>query len=158
MSKKRKELNAIFRKYKLDRDVHIFQSDEFTKITRQGIQKIQNQEWIQVKLELVHCSSREAVVKATGYFEAIEYQTFGEASPQNNTFTFPVAMAQKRAQERLILDMVLKEFDEVVMGESEINSQPSVLVHSQLLSGTTSSSQGDEANAEVLKKIKAIRK
>jgi hypothetical protein len=124
MSKQRKELNLVFKKYKLNRDVHIFQSDDYTKISRQGIQNIQNQEKIQVKYELVHCSSGEAVVKATGFFEAIEYQTFGEASPMNNTFKFPVAIAQKRAQERLILDMVLTEFADIVMGASEIDTQP----------------------------------
>lgn len=147
MSKQRKELNAIFRKYKLNRDVHVFQNDEFTKITRQGIQNIQNQEAIQVKYELVHCASGEAVVKASGYFEAIVYETFGEASPSNNNFKFPVAIAQKRAQERLILDMVMKEFTDVVMGASELDTQPKAVIPS-------ASEKGDNANDITLSLLK----
>jgi hypothetical protein len=148
MSKQRKELNAIFKKYKLDRNVHVFHSDDFTKITRQGIQNIQNQEGIQVKYELVHCSGSSAVVKATGYFEALEYQTFGEAAPANNTFKFPVAMAQKRAQERLILDMVLKDFTDMIMGASEIDSQPAA---------PSATEKGDKANDDTLSLLKKAR-
>lgn len=148
MSKQRKELNAIFKKYKLDRNVHVFQSDDFTKITRQGIQNIQNQEGIQVKYELVHCDNNQAVVKASGYFEAISYETFGEAAPSNNTFKFPVAMAQKRAQERLILDMVLKEFQDIVMGSSEIDNQPIQ---------PTPTEKGDAANDLTLDLLKGTR-
>lgn len=149
MSKQRKELNAIFKKYKLDRNVHVFQSDDFTKITRQGIQNIQNQEGVQVKYELVHCSGSSAVVKASGYFEAIAYETFGEAAPANNTFKFPVAMAQKRAQERLILDMVMKDFTDVVMGASEVDSQPTA---------PSATEKGDKANDLVLTELKGTRK
>ena len=152
MSNKRKELNAVFKKYKLNRDVHVFQSDDYTKITRQGIQNIQNQEGIQVKYELVHCTSGEAVVKATGFFEAIEYQTFGEAAPMNNTFKFPVAIAQKRAQERLILDMVLTEYADIVMGASELDTQP------KTASKKATKTAGDAAVGQTLGLMKGAKK
>ncbi len=124
MSKQSKELNLIFKKYKLLRDVHVFMSDDYTIISREGIQNIRDQEGIQVKYELVHCASKEAVIKASGYYEAIAYETFGEASPQNSTFTFPVAIAEKRALSRLILSMIIKDHHGKVMSEDEVKTQP----------------------------------
>ena len=147
----RKELNAIFKKYGLIREQHVFFSDDYTIITRQGIQKIQKAEGIQIKYELVHCASKEAVVKATGYFEGAEYQTFGESSSQNSLFSFPVAVAEKRALSRLILSMVLKEFEGVVMGKDELDYQPKSVKK-------TVTEKGTEAEKNVLKLMKGIKK
>ena len=147
----RKELNAIFKKYGLIREQHVFFSDDYTIITRQGIQKIQKAEGIQIKFELVHCASKEAVIKATGYFEGVEYQTHGEASPYNNTFTFSVAIAEKRALSRLILMMVMKDFEGIVMGKDELDTQPKSVKK-------TVTEKGTEAEDSVLKLMKGIKK
>lgn len=142
------EMNEIFKKYKLNNS-HVFKGDGFTKLTRHAIQKIQAQEGIQITYELAYCSSSEAAIKASGYFEGKKYETFGEASPSNNRFKFPVAMAQKRAQERLVLDMILLEHSDVVMGESEIDSQPIVKI-----SGQSNAADPNESVLSELKKIK----
>ena len=121
MSQNRKKLNEIFKKYKLNRSQHTFESDSFTIITRVGIKTIQQKEGIQLKYHLVYQDKTTVTVLVSGYFEGKEYQTYGEASPQNNTFLFPVAVAQKRAESRIILEMVgLYDY----MGEDEIQNQP----------------------------------
>ena len=44
-----------------------------------------------------------AVVKATAVHQGDHFETLGEASPKNNTFNYPVAIAEKRAVDRAIL-------------------------------------------------------
>jgi len=56
-------------------------------------------------IELVNCdlSKSCAVVKAQASFEGKTHESLGEVSPLNNTFVYPVAVAEKRAVDRAIL-------------------------------------------------------
>ena len=55
-------------------------------------------------IELVNCDLTKscAVVKAQASFEGKTHESLGEVSPLNNTFVYPVAVAEKRAVDRAI--------------------------------------------------------
>jgi len=60
---------------------------------------------IETHIDLVHCDLDKdvAVVKAVALHKTKKFITLGEASPKNNQFDYPVAIAEKRAVDRAIL-------------------------------------------------------
>jgi len=60
---------------------------------------------IETNIDLVHCNLDKdiAVVKAVALHKTKKFTTLGEASPKNNDFEYPVAVAEKRAVDRAIL-------------------------------------------------------
>ena len=60
---------------------------------------------IETHIDLVHCNldKNVAVVKAAALYKTKKFTTLGEASPKNNQFDYPVAIAEKRAVDRAIL-------------------------------------------------------
>lgn len=60
---------------------------------------------IQTNIELKHCDLTNgcAVVKAVATYQDKNFYSFGEVSPQNNDFEYPLAVAEKRAADRAIL-------------------------------------------------------
>jgi len=60
---------------------------------------------IDTDIELVDCNLDKgcAVIKATAQHKTKKFYSFGEVSPQNNDFDYPVAVAEKRAVDRVIL-------------------------------------------------------
>jgi len=60
---------------------------------------------IETNIDLVHCNLDKdiAVVKAAALYKTKKFTTLGEASPKNNQFDYPVAIAEKRAVDRAIL-------------------------------------------------------
>jgi len=60
---------------------------------------------IETNIDLVHCNLDKdiAVVKATALNKTKKFDSFGEVSPKNNEFDYPVAVAEKRAVDRAIL-------------------------------------------------------
>ena len=60
---------------------------------------------IETNIELVHCDLAKdvAVVKAVALHNTKKFTTLGEASPKNNQFDYPIAVAEKRAVDRAIL-------------------------------------------------------
>ena len=78
-------------------------------------------------------------------------ETFGEVSPRNNDFNYPIAIAQKRAESRLILELAgLTESG--WMSEDEIDNN----VHQSNKAKQTKvkrSNAGDLANASTLSKL-----
>ena len=60
---------------------------------------------IETNIDLVHCDLDKdvAVVKAVALHKTKKFITLGEASPKNNQFDYPVAIAEKRAVDRAIL-------------------------------------------------------
>ena len=60
---------------------------------------------IETHIDLVHCDLDKdvAVVKAVALYKTKKFITLGEASPKNNQFDYPVAIAEKRAVDRAIL-------------------------------------------------------
>ena len=60
---------------------------------------------IETNIDLVHCDLDKdvAVVKAVALHKTKKFITLGEASPKNNQFEYPIAIAEKRAVDRAIL-------------------------------------------------------
>tara|TARA_A100001015_G_scaffold280261_1_gene342260 strand:- start:1070 stop:1642 length:573 start_codon:yes stop_codon:yes gene_type:complete len=60
---------------------------------------------VQTTIELVDCNLPKSccVVKAIATYNGNKYESFGEVSPLNNDFNYPVAVAEKRAVDRAVL-------------------------------------------------------
>jgi len=93
-------------------------------VTRTGVEKIASASGITLSYEVIHVNlaQKEACVKCTAFLtkgdEVISAESFGESSPYNTKAPYPVAMAEKRAKARAILQ--LTEFYQVgVYAEDE---------------------------------------
>lgn len=113
--KKVDQINQLIRDYSLHpEEVYIDQKTGLKIIRRTGYKKIQAKKGIVIDVDCQHSTHDSAVVKAHGeltYKDAsgkpvtVTSTALGEASPLNNKFPYPVSVAQKRAEGRLILDM-----------------------------------------------------
>ena len=115
----RNKLVELYKKYNLEK-TDVFKHQHFVIITRQGIEKIQAQEQIKIKFDVIKCEPNFAVVKAVN--ENIE--TFGSAykgasfKEGNTNSWYVMEMAEKRALSRAVLK--LTGFYELgVFGEDE---------------------------------------
>ena len=115
----RNKLIELYKKYNLEK-TDVFKHQHYVIITRQGIEKIQAQEQIKIKFDVIKCEPNFAVVKAVN--ENIE--TFGSAykgasfKEGNTNSWYVMEMAEKRALSRAVLK--LTGFYELgVFGEDE---------------------------------------
>jgi len=113
------KLVELYKKYNLEK-TDVFKHQHYVIITRQGIEKIQAQEQIKIKFDVIKCEPNFAVVKAVN--ENIE--TFGSAykgasfKDGNTNSWYVMEMAEKRALSRAVLK--LTGFYELgVFGEDE---------------------------------------
>ena len=69
------------------------------------VEKMAAQFDVYTTIELVNCDLPKscAVVKAISKHQGCSYESFGEVSPLNNDFEYPVAVAEKRAVDRAVL-------------------------------------------------------
>jgi|SRR5210317_2367526 len=118
----RTKLAELYKKYSLDKK-DIYQHKHYTIITRQGIDKIQAVENIDIHYEVIESSKDYWAIKATARVGETTIETFGSALhgdyKSGNTTTWYVAeMAEKRAMSRAVLK--LTGFYELgVFGEDE---------------------------------------
>jgi len=104
--------------YELEMEVDFYLNDEGKNVVlKSGIVKIRRKMNIQIDHELVHVSddNKCCIIKCTGtakifsqqdpFTKSIRTVDFGEVSPQNNSYEFPVAVAKKRAEGRVVLDL-----------------------------------------------------
>ena len=100
----RNKLVELYKKYNLEK-TDVFKHQHYVIITRQGIEKIQAQEQIKIKFDVIKCEPNFAVVKAVN--ENIE--TFGSAykgasfKEGNTNSWYVMEMAEKRAMSRIVL-------------------------------------------------------
>lgn len=120
------KLTDLYKKYKLERE-DFFKHQHYTIITRQGIDKIQAQEQMSIRYEVIRCEPNYAVFKALAEKDGKSIETFGSALKgenykDGNTNSWYVAeMAEKRAMSRAVLK--LTGFYELgVFGEDESES------------------------------------
>jgi hypothetical protein len=101
-----KKLNDLYKKNGLTQDDY-FKHKFYTIITRSGIDKIQANNNIVIDYDLLHNTNDNKciIIKATATAGDKTIQTFGEASPQNTSNAYPVAMAEKRAMSRAVLKL-----------------------------------------------------
>ena len=99
-------LNSLYKKYELTSDDY-FKHKFYTIITRNGIDKIQAKEGINItySLEYNNSSCDVIIIKAKGVHGDKVIETYGEANPKNNQNSYPVAMAEKRAMSRVVLKL-----------------------------------------------------
>lgn len=118
----KKKFAAIVKKYKLTaEEMWIDVQKGYRIINRLGISKIKHSVSIVVKLHLSYIGPEGVVVKAVGQSpdKSVPVETFGECNPKNNAFPYPVAIAQKRAESRAVLELV--DIYGFVYGEDEID-------------------------------------
>jgi hypothetical protein len=63
--------------------------------------------WLRPSVQLCDLAAKTAVICAFGKLGEREEWSFGEASPANNKNSYPVAMAEKRARDRVILKLLV---------------------------------------------------
>ena len=126
----RDKLRDLYLKYELTAE-DIFTKDignsSFTIITRQGIDKIQGIEKIDIQYDAIKCDHNFAVIKAKATKDNARIETFGSALKGENykdgncNSWYVVEMAEKRAMSRAVLK--LTGFYELgVFGEDEADN------------------------------------
>ena len=120
---KKQILNRLFKENNLT-DEDVFKHKFYTIITRNGIDKIMSKNSITIKYELLYSSPdlKFVIIKAIGKMEDKEIETFGECSPQNNSNSYGVSMAEKRAKSRICLMLCGLYAQGGVYGEDEADS------------------------------------
>ena len=122
---KRDRLRELATKYNLGKE-DFFRIHNNVIVTRTGVEKIANSAGINLRYEVIHMDldKKHACVKciAEQVFEdgvvLARSESFGESTPYNTKNSYPVAMAEKRAKARPILQ--LTEFYQVgVYAEDE---------------------------------------
>ncbi len=94
---------------------------------------------VYTSIELVNCdlSKSCAVVKAVAKHQGCIYESFGEVSPLNNDFPYPVSVAEKRAVDRAVLKALGihgKYYSDVEMPpEKKTENQGIKLDHSDII-------------------------
>ena len=73
------KIKEMFYKYKLVKDTDVFKHQHFVILTRSGIEKVQAQEEIKVKFEVVKCETNFAGVKAIATKGDNTIETYGSA-------------------------------------------------------------------------------
>ncbi len=119
METKKDILNRLFVENNLTEE-DVFKHKFYTIITRSGIDKIQAANNIEIKYNLEYNSAdcKCVIIKATAKMGDKAIETYGEASPSNNSNGYPVAMAEKRAMSRSCLKLA-GFYEHQVFGEDE---------------------------------------
>lgn len=122
----KEKLLALYKKYELV-EGDVFKHQHYVIITRQGIDKIQAIEKINIYYEVIKCEPNFAVFKASAVKDDARVETFGSALKGENykdgncNSWYVAEMAEKRAMSRAVLK--LTGFYELgVFGEDESDS------------------------------------
>jgi len=122
----KEKLTELYHKYELSKD-DFFKHQHYTIITRQGIDKIQAIEQIQIEYDVIQCEPNFAVFKAIAIKDNRKIVTFGSALKgksynEGNCQSWYVAeMAEKRAMSRAVLKLT-GFYALGVMGQDESDS------------------------------------
>jgi hypothetical protein len=106
------KLTEMFYKYKLIKETDVFKHKHFAILTRSGIEKIQAQEKIEVRFEVVTSEPNFAGVKAIATKDDKTIETYGSAlkgktfNDGNCSTWYILEMAEKRALARSILKLL----------------------------------------------------
>ena len=122
METKKDILNRLFIENNLT-DEDVLKHKFYNIITRSGIDKMQAPNDIKIKYELMFNSAdlKYVIIKATGTMGDQVIETFGECSPQNNSNSYGVSMAEKRAMSRAVLKLA-GFYQHQVFGEDEADA------------------------------------
>ena len=119
---KQEILNRLFVENNLTEEDY-FKHKFYTIITRSRIDKIQASNNIEISYNLIYNSldTKCVIIKATAKMGDKVIETFGEAAPNNNQNSYPVAMAEKRAMSRACLKLA-GFYQNNVFGEYEADA------------------------------------
>ena len=118
--------------------IYEFDKGKFA-ILHKEVERLANDYGIETDIELKYCDLPKgcAVVKATAKYQGKRFTSLGEVSPANNIFTYPIAVCEKRAADRVILKALNIHGD--LYSQSELppkqrnENQGIKLDHSQLI-------------------------
>ena len=84
--------------------IYEFDKGKFA-ILHKEVERLANNYGIETDIELKYCDLLKgcAVVKATARYQGKRFTSLGEVSPANNLFSYPIAVCEKRAADRVIL-------------------------------------------------------
>ena len=106
------EHTKLIQKFKLAPELDFYVDEHGTKIIKKpGYLKIKRQIDAEIKVEMVsHTDNHShAIIKAIGTAtldnKSRYSESYGEVSPDNNRFGYPIAVCQKRAEGRVVLDL-----------------------------------------------------
>jgi hypothetical protein len=106
------EHTKLIQKFKLQPETDFYVDEQGTKVIKKpGYLKIKRQISAEVKVEMISHSDdhQHAIIKATGTATMDNKprysESYGEVSPKNNNFYYPIAICQKRAEGRVVLDL-----------------------------------------------------
>ena len=123
-TEKRDRLRELASLYNLGRE-DFFKVHNTVIVTRTGVEKIASAAGITLSYEVMHMdiANKTACVKCTAKMVseagvATTAQSFGESAPYNTKAPYPVAMAEKRAKARAILQLT-EFYSEGVYAEDE---------------------------------------
>lgn len=115
-------LNEMAKEYDLTKDETFTKEfkngDEFTIITRAGIEKIQAKAGIKITYGLADVGSAGVIIQAYGTKDNDTIETFGSASKDTSQSKYYAEMAEKRAMSRVVLKLI-DAYKYNVMGEDE---------------------------------------
>ncbi len=110
MAKPSKAVLAFMDKYKVDSD-EIWEVHGSTWVVKhKALERVAVEVgivWLRPSVQLCDPAAKTAVICAFGKLGDREEWSFGEASPANNKNSYPVAMAEKRARDRVILKLLV---------------------------------------------------
>ncbi len=82
--------------------------------------------WLRPSVQVCDLANKIAVICAFGKIGEREEWSFGEASPANNKNSYPMAMAEKRARDRVILKLLITHGALYSESEADEFSRPGV--------------------------------
>jgi hypothetical protein len=109
MPKPSKAVMAFMEKYGVESD-EIWEAHGSWVVLHKALERIAVEVgivWLRPSVQLCDLAAKTAVICAFGKLGEREEWSFGEASPANNKNNYPVAMAEKRARDRVILKLLV---------------------------------------------------
>ena len=123
--KNTERLKELAQNYELTGDDFYKDARGFVIITRAGIEKIQQRDSIGVTYITEKLEHDFVVIRAIAMVDGAKVESYGEASPKNCKNVYYVAMAEKRAKARAVLQ--LTQFYQLgVYSEDEIEDKQPV--------------------------------
>lgn len=108
--------------------------------------------WLRPSVQVCDLAAKIAVICAFGKIGEREEWSFGEASPANNKNAYPVAMAEKRARDRVILKLLVSHGALYSESEADEFTQPRQNPHVTRPSDVVSLAEYDE-HGEIIDNI-----
>jgi len=155
MAKPSKAVLDFMAKYKVDSD-EIWEVHGSTWVVKhKALERVAVEcgvKWDRPSVQVCDLTNKIAVICAFGKLGEHEEWSFGEASPANNKNSYPVAMAEKRARDRVILKLLVTHGALYSESEAEEFTQPRQNPHVTRAADIVPTADYDE-NGEIIDNI-----